>query len=146
MSDMPLQRQQSDLEDWAAAGPVSHDEARAILTRFANSHFKNPGERARISIPADPKRDDDIRMAAYIVQCRNLSTENAELRRRLGEAEKVCSSVEWSGRRYDVDGQTGYESSCPWCGGWELDQDDPKSGHAPDCALAKVIRDAGGGR
>lgn len=72
MTDMPLQRQQNDLEDSAAAGPVTHDEARAILTRFANSHFKNPGERARISIPADPKRDDDLRMAAYIVQCRQL--------------------------------------------------------------------------
>lgn len=59
-----------DAETNAACGPVSHDEARAILSRFVNSHFKNPGEHARVSIPADPRRDDDLRMAAYIAQCR----------------------------------------------------------------------------
>ena len=60
-----------DAETNALCGQVSHDEARAILSRFVNSHFKNPGEHARASIPADPKRDDDLRLAAYIAQRRD---------------------------------------------------------------------------
>jgi hypothetical protein len=48
---------------------VSHAEARAILSRFNASHWNNPGEHARYSIPADPERDDDIKLARYIDEC-----------------------------------------------------------------------------
>jgi hypothetical protein len=51
------------------AGHVSRAEAREILHRFCNSHFNRPNsERPRITIPADPRRDDDLRMIAYIKQ------------------------------------------------------------------------------
>lgn len=57
----------NDREDHERAGVVMHDEARAILRRFNASHWRNDGkERARYSIPADPLRDDDIRLGAYI--------------------------------------------------------------------------------
>jgi hypothetical protein len=52
-----------------AAGFVSCAEARDILTRFNASHWRGKGgvgETARYTIPADPKRDDDIRMGAFI--------------------------------------------------------------------------------
>jgi len=48
---------------------VSCDEARAILQRFNDSHWDVPGrEKARYSIPANPDRDDDIRLARFIDQ------------------------------------------------------------------------------
>jgi hypothetical protein len=54
---------------------VTDDEAEQILSRFNNSHWRdrgNTGEQARYSIPANPDRDDDIRLAAYIEQTRGL--------------------------------------------------------------------------
>lgn len=125
MTDMPLQRQQNDLEDSAAAGPVTHDEARAILTRFANSHFKNPGERARISIPADPKRDDDLRMAAYIVQCRQLQAraEAAERERDQWKADAKVLNKEIQVRRDTPLGIKGgaHFPYCPERAAWVCD-------------------------
>lgn len=45
----------------------SHAEARDIVARFMASHFEDgTKERARITIPADPRRDDDIRIGAFI--------------------------------------------------------------------------------
>ena len=61
-------RDTNDRADAIDAGPVTSQEAREIASRFINSHFNNPGEKARISIPADPLRDDDIRLIAYIKQ------------------------------------------------------------------------------
>lgn len=51
-------------------GPISHDEAHQIAQRYNSSHWrqKNMGEVARYTIPADPMRDDDIRLRAYIEQ------------------------------------------------------------------------------
>ena len=49
---------------------ISHDEARAALQRLINSHFNNPGEHGRMSIPANPDRDDDLVLSAYIAQQR----------------------------------------------------------------------------
>lgn len=49
-------------------GEITHKEAREILTRFVNSHFNNKGEHARVSIPVNPNRDDDVRMEVYIAQ------------------------------------------------------------------------------
>ena len=53
--------------------PISHDEAREAMQRFVNSHFNNPRdtqEHARMSIPANPERDDDLVLSAYIEQQR----------------------------------------------------------------------------
>lgn len=56
-------------EDAEATGEVTVQEARAIAQRFINGHFNNAGkEHPRVSIPADPKRDDDIRLMAFITQ------------------------------------------------------------------------------
>ena len=46
--------------------PVTAEEAHASLTRLVNSHFKNPGEHARMTIPADPRRDDDLLLSQFI--------------------------------------------------------------------------------
>jgi hypothetical protein len=51
-------------------GPVSFDEARQIAQRFIDGHFNNAAEHARMSIPADPRRDDDLRLIAFIRQQR----------------------------------------------------------------------------
>lgn len=51
-------------------GPITHAEARQILSRFNASHWMSTEqEHARYTIPGDPRRDDDIRLAAYIDQC-----------------------------------------------------------------------------
>lgn len=56
-------------DDQVQAGHISADEAKAILCRYNASHFRNPGQdRARYSIPADPRRDDDIRLSRFIAQ------------------------------------------------------------------------------
>lgn len=68
-------------EDSERAGPVSVAEARDAVARFNDSHFNNPGEHARYTIPADPKRDDDIRLNAYITQSeQRIATLEAALR------------------------------------------------------------------
>lgn len=47
--------------------PMTPGEARNALVRFNSSHWSLPGdERARYSIPADPERDDDLRLADFI--------------------------------------------------------------------------------
>lgn len=51
-------------------GAVSADEAREIAHRFINGHFQNPAEGPRISIPADLRRDDDLRLLAFVNQAR----------------------------------------------------------------------------
>lgn len=52
-------------------GKVSHEEAEAAVDRMIASHFNRPDkEHMRASIPANPKRDDDLRMLAYIEQQR----------------------------------------------------------------------------
>lgn len=50
--------------------PITHKEAREMLSRFNASHWggRAAGEKARYTIPADPRRDDDIRLGAYIDQ------------------------------------------------------------------------------
>lgn len=47
--------------------PVTHEQARESASRLVASHFRNFGqERARISIPANPRRDDDLLITRYI--------------------------------------------------------------------------------
>lgn len=60
------------MSKWAddlVEGPVTVEEATEMLSRFNASHWHNRGggvERARYSIPANPRRDDDIRLGAFI--------------------------------------------------------------------------------
>ena len=55
------------------AGHVTCAEAKQILSRYNASHFRNhEKERARYSIPANPKRDDDIRLGAFIARVERL--------------------------------------------------------------------------
>lgn len=76
-------------EDHARAGLVTHDEAREILRRFNASHWQHRrpigSEVARYSIPANPRRDDDIRLGAYIARCRQLEAAAAEVLKRAKE-------------------------------------------------------------
>jgi hypothetical protein len=60
-------------------GFITHDEARQALSRFNASHFRlTDREHARYSIPADPRRDDDIRLCCYIEQQRDIQAQLAE--------------------------------------------------------------------
>src|SRR4051812_26093013 len=61
--------------------PITCDEAREILHRFNNGHWNNPGEKARYSIPANPERDDDLRLAAFIDRVERLEARVDELER-----------------------------------------------------------------
>lgn len=76
-----------------ACGSISHDEASEMLTRFIASHFNgrmgSSGEHARITIPADPRRDDDLRLSAYIEQQR---ASTASLERELAELRMVAKA------------------------------------------------------
>jgi len=66
------------------AGSVSAEKALEIAHRFIDGHFANAGkEGPRISIPADPKRDDDIRLIAFIEQAGEAVSEVERLRRAL---------------------------------------------------------------
>ena len=48
---------------------ISHNEAMEMVHRMIHSHFnRKDAEHMRASIPANPKRDDDLRMVAYIKQ------------------------------------------------------------------------------
>jgi hypothetical protein len=55
------------------AGRVSPEEAIQIARRYNASHFRNNrdmGECARYTIPADPTRDDDLRLGVFIHQAK----------------------------------------------------------------------------
>lgn len=61
---------------------ISHEEAAEIVQRLINSHFRNKGTCARVSIPANPERDDDLLILSYIDQ-----------QRRQAEAEQLTAPV-----------------------------------------------------
>lgn len=75
-------------------GPITHAEARQMLTRFNASHWNNGQEKARYTIPADPRRDDDIRMHAYVDQMEALATDHAALLDRAEAAENRVNLLE----------------------------------------------------
>src|SRR5690242_3727841 len=60
---------------WETKREVTHEEAKAAANRFIAGHFKNKGEHARISIPANPERDDDLILLSYIAQQSRLRTQ-----------------------------------------------------------------------
>lgn len=47
--------------------PVTHAEAKEIAQRLINSHFRQEPH-ARVSIPARPDHDDDLRLVQYIAE------------------------------------------------------------------------------
>lgn len=60
---------------------VSHDEAETIALKFINGHLRNYGkEWPRTSIPADPTRDDDLRLMRYIREQKATASTLATLR------------------------------------------------------------------
>ncbi len=82
-------------------GPISVEEAYEILQRFCHSHYDTPGEHARASIPADPKRDDDLRMSAFISQHAALLARAEKAEAALVEAEtRLVNMLE--GRNADM--------------------------------------------
>lgn len=52
------------------ARQISHDEADEALRRFENAFWRKDAEGPRVSIPANPERDDDMILHAYIQQQR----------------------------------------------------------------------------
>lgn len=90
-SDTPETKERPFREELSErAGPVTAKEARESLSRFNASHFRtrDMGEQARYSIPANPKRDDDIRLGAYITQTEKLAEENAALKAQIEQLTK----------------------------------------------------------
>lgn len=55
---------------WETPRAIPHDEACEATARLVNSHFKNDAERARVSIPANPGRDEDLLVMSYVRQQR----------------------------------------------------------------------------
>lgn len=87
----------ADRELIEKTGPVSCDEAEQIEKRFRASHFSNHrdmGEHARISIPVDFKRDDDVRLVSFIAQAR----------RQQDAVERACAKLDEYGARFAKDG------------------------------------------
>ena len=76
-------------EFWETKRVVSHEEAKAAARRLINSHFRNE-DSARLSIPANPDRDDDLVLLSYIAQ-RQRGDEAAEvaIESRVGGAYKM---------------------------------------------------------
>lgn len=71
--------------------PVTAEEAHASLTRLVNSHFGNPGEHARMTIPADPRRDDDLLLSQFIDEAE--AARKAAIALQLGASE-VCKQAD----------------------------------------------------
>lgn len=115
LDPVPLTASCSDL-----CGPISHDEADAMVTRFIASHFRgrSGGERARITIPADPRRDDDLRLSAYVEQQRERDRAHAELERRARElceadrARRELMGQRYAGHKVPRDTMLAAESAC----------------------------------
>ncbi|KKN72042.1 hypothetical protein LCGC14_0414370 [marine sediment metagenome] len=63
------------------------DEMYEILARFCASHFGKRGEKARISIPANPKYDDDLMLMAFIESYTCLLSEHRRI-------ERACDQLE----------------------------------------------------
>ncbi len=70
--------------EYDEAGLVTVEEAREIAARYNASHWRDKsgvGECARYTIPADPKRDDDIRLEAFIARAEKAFAELEKLER-----------------------------------------------------------------
>jgi len=75
-------------------GPVSHEEASKIAQRFIDAAFNNHGrERPHFEIPANPKRDDDLRLSAYIEQQEETARLAAERGERIAGLEAALAET-----------------------------------------------------
>ncbi len=68
-------------------GVVTAKEAMEILSRFCASHFRDDIV-ARISIPPNPDRDDDLRLRAFIQRVDLIERTARRLCEALGEDDK----------------------------------------------------------
>ena len=78
--------------------PVSHAEAHQIASRFIAGHFNNGVaslDHPRISIPADPEHDDDIRLLAYIDQQMTQPTKSPDAAPSLGAKDCHKTGAAW---------------------------------------------------
>jgi hypothetical protein len=65
-SEPKRSRREEELEK---TGPITCEEAREIAKRYNASHFRHRDiEQARYTIPVDFRRDDDVRLSAFISQ------------------------------------------------------------------------------
>ncbi len=84
----------NDRDDHVRAGKVTVEEAREHLSRFNSSHFHHhapgPHGRAVYSIPADPSRDSDIRLGAFITRAAHAFDAIARVNDVLGNAGCSC--------------------------------------------------------
>lgn len=62
------------------ANALDVGRARESFQRFVDLAFGNAGPRPRLSIPADPDRDDDLIVSAALDRLAALEAENARLR------------------------------------------------------------------
>ncbi|MBE7204680.1 MAG: hypothetical protein INR70_43735 [Parafilimonas terrae] len=82
--------------EWMTSRTVTHAEAEEASRRLINSHFRNP-DGARVSIPANPDRDDDLILTAYIAQRKVAENAAAQLAKYTIEAlELVAVDVDSS--------------------------------------------------
>ena len=97
---------------------MTHEEARCILSRFINSHFRKQHmegvECARFSIPYNANRDDDSLMSQYIAECESRDADldfalakidvyekERERERELLDEKKTVKPFDMSGRDWD---------------------------------------------
>lgn len=72
-------------------GHISPEEANEIITRFCHSHFRKD-EKARFSIPIDFKRDDDVRLGAFVMQYKELQSSLEASKKR---EEELREALKW---------------------------------------------------
>lgn len=119
-------------DDMRRAGVVSHEEASAIARRYNTSHWHPRGsrapdglERARYSIPADPRRDDDIRIDAYIARAARVERAAKKLEEAAGDLVRC------------IDENPNEE--CPFC---ELVKHEDGAEHDAECPTVRVLEAA----
>jgi len=106
-------------------GEVTPKEAHECLVRFCNSHFdKSDKEHARCTIPADPQRDDDLRLSAFIDQAELAMKERDALRSRVAQ--------------YELRMHGDHSGNCPFC---DLQRGTGEIQTNPICHLCKTESD-----
>lgn len=91
------------------ANALDVKKARESFQRFVDLAFGNAGPRPRLSIPADPERDDDLIVSAALDRLAALEAENARLRAVAEKARAFVAAedaLEVANRRY-IDGGGG---------------------------------------
>ena len=80
--------------EWMTSRTVTPAEAEEASRRLINLHFRNP-DGARVSIPADADRDDDLVLTAYIAQRKVACYEAAQRARdAIERVERIARQVD----------------------------------------------------